>query len=324
MTDLTSLGYPQGYHLGFSAVIWWISIAVSLFLGTKLYFKARKSDLVNVKDMLRAKAITFIVGGINHSLLQIIVFFPSYFLQVRSLGLLLASFSFTFYYYNWEKYLTTINRIPTISTGVATIVALIEFIIIIFIPDVFDLSYNLLNLIYLLLLVVASVLYIYLIFIFSRNVKGVSRTVSWIWMGGMVLTHMYFIIEFPPGAGILPEFIVYYFPSVLLMVGMSMTYYGINTLFTHISSYYAQTQKCAVHRGIIEKGNPIHYCSSCGIVYCEQCFNEVIKKDGCWNCRKSFEPESKKKLFDDPIIELKEHKKVKDDLAQKMNNKPSD
>ena len=101
------------------------------------------------------------------------------------------------------------------------------------------------------------------------------------------------------------------------MFGMSMTYYGINTLFTQISSYYAQTQKCAVHRGIIEKGNPIHYCSSCGIVYCELCFNEVIKKDGCWNCRKSFEPESEKKQLDEPILKLKEHDESKKNLAKK-------
>ena len=324
MTDLTSFGYPPGYHLGFSAVLWWISIVVSLFLGIKLFINAKKSDLINVKAMLRAKAIGFILGGILHFLLQVIVFSPSHFLQIRSFGVLLISFSFVFYYYIWEKYLTSIKRIPTITTGVACIVALIELIILNFIPDLFFLSWDLMNSIYLLLLAVASVLYIYLIYIFSRNVKGVSRTVSWIWMGGMMITHIYFILEFPPGVSILPEFTVYYFPPILLIVGLSMTYYGINTLFTKISSYYAQTQKCAVHRGIIEKGNPIHHCPSCGIVYCETCFNDVIKKDGCWNCRKRFEPESEKKQLDEPILELKEADEPKKNLIKKESKNISD
>ena len=54
-------------------------------------------------------------------------------------------------------------------------------------------------------------------------------------------------------------------------------------------------QKCAVNRGTLEKGNTMHYCPSCGIIYCETCFNQVINKDGCWNCRHGAELEIEKK-----------------------------
>jgi len=42
MTDLSSLGYPQGYHLGLSAILWWIFIIVTIILGIGLYLNARK------------------------------------------------------------------------------------------------------------------------------------------------------------------------------------------------------------------------------------------------------------------------------------------
>lgn len=54
-------------------------------------------------------------------------------------------------------------------------------------------------------------------------------------------------------------------------------------------------QKCAVHRGTIEKGNTMHNCPSYDIVYCETSFNQIIKKDGCWNCRHGAELEIEKK-----------------------------
>ncbi len=82
-------------------------------------------------------------------------------------------------------------------------------------------------------------------------------------------------------------------------------------LFTQISSYYAYTQKCAVHRGTIKKGNPIHYCPSCGIVYCETCFNQVIKRDGCWNCRKGADVEIEEEWKFNQVIEPKKADKPK-------------
>ena len=128
-------------------------------------------------------------------------------------------------------------------------------------------------------------------------------------MGGMILTLVAgFSDSSLPGV---PAFMVLYFAPIGLMIGWSMAFYGVNKLFVQISSYYAQTQKCAVHRGTIEKGNTIHYCPSCGIVYCETCFNQVIKKDGCWNCRQGVDLESEKEWITEHIKEVEKDNKLK-------------
>ena len=81
--------------------------------------------------------------------------------------------------------------------------------------------------------------------------------------------------------------------------------------FSQISSYYAQTQKCVVHRGVIEKGKTVYYCPSCGITYCESCFNQVIKKDGCWNCQKGAEVEIEEEWKAEIVVEIEKAEKHK-------------
>ena len=311
MTDLTSLGYPSGYHLGFSSVLWWIFIIITAILGLGLYLNARKSDLINIKEMLRAKSIVYICTSIEFSLIQVAVFFPDIFLHYYFLGIFLACISLVIYLYYWEKNLTSIKRIPTIFTGISTIVAVIALTASIFFPDLPNFLWDFLILPTLLLVTIGFVLYIYLIYVFSKNVKGVSTKVSKVWMGGMILFLIALFFEHPPGVKMFPEFIVFYVSPIIYTFGLSMAFYGITKLFPQISSFYAQTQRCAVHRGTIEKGNPIHYCSSCGIVYCETCFNQVIIKDGCWNCRKGVELENEKEIIIDDTIELDKKDKIK-------------
>jgi len=313
MTDLTSLGYPEGYHLGFSSVLWWIFIIVTAILGVGLYLKARKSDLINVKEMLRAKFYVYTCISIQFSLVQVAVFFPYYFLQFYFFGLFFVTFSNTFYFYYWEKNLTRIKRIPTISVGTSSIVAFIALIISIFITDIPVILLNLLILSTLLLNTISLFMYISLIYSFSRNVKGGHVTmVGWIWIVGVILILLALFLELL-GVKFLPTFISFYLSPIIYMFGLSMAVYGISKLFTQISSFYAYTQRCAVHRGTIEKGTPIHYCSSCGIVYCETCFIQVIKKDGCWNCRKGVELEDDKdkELLIDDVLETNKPDKLK-------------
>ena len=245
------------------------------------------------------------------ALIQVGVLLPNYFFHLTIIGILIGSVAYFQYFYNWEKYLTSIKRIPTISTGATIIVGIIGLIILVFFPEFFNSLWNMLVLIHLLLAGVAEILYIYLIYQFSKNVKGVSNKVSWIWIGGMLLFMISFILENPPGVVVFPNYIVYYVPPILLPIGLGMAYYGINTLFANISSYYAQTQKCAVHRGVIGKGSTVHYCPSCGITYCDTCFNEVIVNDGCWNCRKGADPEIEKEWKIEQAIEIKKADKLK-------------
>ena len=311
MTDLTSLGYPSGYHLGFSFIFWWIFIIVTAILGLGLYLNARKTDLINVKEMLRAKSFFYICISIQTSLIQVAVFFPDIFSQFYFTGGVLVGFSLFIYLYYWEKNLTSIKRIPTIFGGASTIVEVIGLLASIFFPDLPNFFWYFLLLTILLPVTISFILYIYLIYAFSKNVKGVSTKVSIVWMVGVILGLISLLFEHAPGVKIFPTFVVFYVSPIFYMIGNSMAFYGIIKLFPQISSFYAQTQRCAVHRGTIEKGNTIHYCSSCGIVYCETCFNQVIIKDGCWNCRKGVELENEKEKIIDDTIELDKKDKIK-------------
>ena len=311
MTDLTSLGYPQGFHLGFSFILWNIVNIVIAVLGVKLYLNARKSDLINLKETLQAKSYFFIFVSIQNSLIQVAVFFPDNFLQLYFLGLFLFTFSLVFYFYFWEKNLTSIKRIPTISTEINIFVSFIGFTTSLLFTNSLNFFLDFLILIVISLLIVSFGLYISLIFAFSRHVKGVSTTVNGILIGGVILCLIGFSFENPPFVKMLPLFIVFYVAPILYMVGYSMAFYGINKHLSQLSSYYSQTNKCIVHRGIIEKGTTIHYCPSCGIIYCETCFNQVIKKDGCWNCRQGVDLESEKEWITEHIKEVEKDNKLK-------------
>jgi len=178
MSDLTSLGYPQGYHLGLSAILWWISIAIIAILGFLLYLNARKSDLINVKEMLRAKGLGYMYLSIYISSIQVVVFYPDNFLLFDLIGEFLSMSFLTLYFYYWEKYLTSLKRIPTISMGAASVISCGGLITYIFFPDLVIILLDILVIITLILTAIAFLLYICLIFAFSRHVKEVSTTVS--------------------------------------------------------------------------------------------------------------------------------------------------
>ncbi len=180
-----------------------------------------------------------------------------------------------------------------------------------FLPNLIGILLNFLLFTVLSLLTIAAILYIYIIFVFSKNVKGISTTVGVIWMMGMAFATIGLSFEHPPGVKIFPAFIVLYLAPIMYIIGFSMAVYGIIKLFAHISSYYAQTQRCVVHRGVIEKGNPIYSCPSCGITYCMKCFNQVIKKDGCWNCRKGAEMAIEEEWKTEIVVEIEKADKHK-------------
>jgi len=297
--------------MGLSAILWWISIVVIAILGVILYLNAKKSDLINVKEMLLSKAIAYVCVIVQVLLLQVGVFYPNYFIQFYLFGASLITISLAFYVYYWEKNLTSIRWVPTYSAVAASSLAVVGYVISLFSFELVLILVDFLLFIALSLVSVAAALYVYLIFIFSKNVKGIKINVSVIWMAGMALTMIGWSFAFPPGAKMLPPFTVLYLAPLLVAIGLTFATYGIITLFGQISSYYAQTQKCAVHRGTIEKGNIMFFCPSCGISYCESCFEQVIKKDGCWNCRHGVEVEIEKEWKVEQVVKVKKDVKPK-------------
>jgi hypothetical protein len=319
MTDLYSLGYPEGYRLGLSFVLWAIYIAVSVILGIFLYLNARKSNLINVKENFRAKSFLYICGSIAYSLVQVGVWLPDNFLHFFIVGTLINTFSGTIYFYYWEKNLTRIKRIPTVSAAGSFIVSVIGVISIFFFLDLASLLLNPFFLIGYSLSTLSFVFYCYLIYLFSKHVKGVAnRRIGTLWIGGIIMFLSGFFLDSPSGVLLVPEFIVVNIAPILAIVGMIIPVYCVNKYFVHVSSYYIQTQRCAVHRGDIGKGNPLYSCPSCGMVYCMSCYNQVIQKEGCWNCGEGGALEGQKERNDEPILESK--KKSTEQLREKHHS----
>ena len=111
-----------------------------------------------------------------------------------------------------------------------------------------------------------------------------------------------------------PEFFMIFSPLILIS-NIFLWYYGLNGVVDGISSYYHQERVCIVDRGIIPKNVHVFYCPNCLAIYCEKCYEEVIKKDGCWNCGKGYgstKEEEWQALENEPINVEIEKKSTKD------------
>ena len=320
MTDLSSLGYPQAYHAGLSFVLWNIFIGMMVILGFFLYMTARKSDLINVKEMFYAKSFLFICTGIYTSMIQVGVIFHENFAIFSFIGIVFSNFSIVIYMNYWEKNLTSINRIPTITAGISTVLAFTALIISLISPIILKDLTDLIAIIIFILLTISYGMYIYLIYGFSKNVKGSgNKTTGMVWMVGIILLLIAIYIDNPPLVTIMAEFNVLYIAPIFLTVANILSFYGVNRLFVQISSYYTHTQRCLVHRGEIGKGNPMYSCPSCGIVYCIPCYEQVIKKDGCWNCGEGSALEGEDEIKDYPVIESEEITEPKKNLTKRAD-----
>ncbi|MFX0102064.1 MAG: hypothetical protein ACFFCS_21035 [Candidatus Hodarchaeota archaeon] len=203
--------------------------------------------------------------------------------------------------------MTSIKRVPTVFAGVSFITSAIGLLFLLGTPDLSTNLVNFSNLIYYWATTLSFVLYCYLIYQFSVNVKGMkSRKISIAWIGGVIMLMSGSFLDSASGVQLSPGFLVFYGAPVITTIGMILAFYSVNKLFFRISSYYTQTQKCTVHRGEIGKGNPLYSCPSCDIVYCMPCYDQVIKKEGCWNCGKGSVVDMKEKQIVEPDLEQEE------------------
>ena len=99
----------------------------------------------------------------------------------------------------------------------------------------------------------------------------------------MAFYHTSIFLDYPPMYLIIP-----FFPpdvSPIFLIGSAILFgYALLGLVDGITAYYNQEHICTIHRGRIEKNASIYYCPSCTTPYCSKCYEQVIKKDGCWNC----------------------------------------
>lgn len=322
MSIPSNYGCPPEYHLGISSVLWWLAFALLAYMGIKLYLNARKTDFINGKEMFKGKGIFYSGISICILLLQLSVIIPDYFFIFYTSAFLTSSSTITFYYKVWERNIDSIRKIPTNSQAIASIILLGCVFVSILLEETAGPILDYLFFVAVVFLSIAVFMYAYMIYRFISNVEeGKMKKVGQIWIVGCLMAAIATAFEVPPVVKIFPPFFIYYITPVLWIAGYIMSFYGVNRLFLQVSTYYTQTQKCAVHRGPIEKGSQIHYCPSCEMTYCHTCYTKVIQNDGCWNCGTG----GKEEIISKPLEETVENNLVMDedkhDPKLKLENK---
>jgi len=312
-------GYPEGYHLGPSLVLWLILIALQMFYGTFLLLQAYKSHLINEKEIYRGTGFLCVGGGFLFLLMQIGVFMPEdYFLYYFGGCIVLLALA-TFYFYYWEKNLVNLKKIPTLIILINFSIYIITFLIILLFrvsPIVFI---SLIEMLTIFSGLLANCFIIIFVFLFTRRVKGTLRKKSILLIIGSSSFFLGQFIDHPPGMFLFPSLFILLSPLVF-MISFSFIFFGINGIADNVSSYYNQAHICLVHRGKITAERSIYYCPKCSTIYCQDCYEQVVRHDGCWNCgergKDMSKVKSEERLKDEEII-VKDGSK---ETPKKINN----
>lgn len=253
--------------------------------------------MINKKEIFLGTALWYISGCFAQLATQIGVFYPNYFNILINVTYGLAALGFLAYTYYWEKNLVDLKKVPTIIMGVAFILCLINIfsnILTVVLAPIIQV-----------LLLMGCFFLIFLVAQFTKNVKGNLRKMGFLLLFGLALTFTAITTDHDPLIMMAPELFIILSP-ILFIITTFATYFATVGICEGITSYYNQAHICTIHRGTIPKGEPIHYCSSCNTIYCQNCYEQVIKKDGCWNCGKGggeileFIPD--KKVEDEELI----------------------
>ncbi len=330
MSDFLSLdAYPPDYHLGFSMFLWFIYISVSLFIGIIYIFKAHKAQLINRKELYYGSGFFAFGSAGCFIFIQVGIFIPSQFPFWISIGFVSMVIGLLFLTYFWERNIGSLKKIPTLINLFTLIFTILNVIYIIITRDlVFDFFITTS-----ILLAFSNVVFlIILISIFTKNVRGDLRKYGLISISSILIYEIGIFLDHPPGVTLFPEITLILVP-LLFIIGFIFFFIYQEKIIDAISSYYQQENICTVHRGKIERGDTIYHCPSCNTTYCKNCFEQVVKKDNCWNCNHQFEEitesimkvdsEDKKSI----IIEDSEHiykKNSKETIKdKKLNHKKS-
>ena len=240
--------------------------------------------------MLFGSGLWFLCVGLMFILIQIGVFIPEYFFLFYSTGFSLTMFAFVFFFYYWEKNLVSLKRIPTIMAVFALIIS-ISTVILVFTTGEYIIK--LMPFITVLITLIGAVSLVILTIIFVKSVQGQLRVKGIYFIFGVFIIAFSAFTDHPPLIMLSPDLFIYLAP-VTFIIGNLILFYGIKGMIDGMSSYYNQANICTVHRGKISRGESVYYCPKCTTVYCQKCYDQVIKSEGCWNCSYQVELDKKK------------------------------
>jgi len=293
-------GYPADFHLGFSMIIWVVFISIMLIFGTFFLIKAYKTNLLNQKELYIGNGMVMYGMGSTFIFIQVAVLFPALFIILFSAASMsLLGFNMFFIYY-FEKNLVNLKKIPTIYSVIIFIFALLNFFYVIINRTFIFEFFGTLNV----FLTMIGYFYVFiLIVVFIKRTIGVLRTTGYIWISSLVLLYTGGFLDHPPVVTLLPE-VFALITAIIFIIGGILWFYSNKRLCDGIIAYYNQTQICTIHRGKITKDTHIYYCPNCSTNYCEKCYEQVIKKEGCWNCQEGVKTEDEDKWEREAISKI--------------------
>lgn len=204
--------------------------------------------------------------------------------------------------YFWEKNLVNLKKIPTLISGITLIFT---------VTNLLTETYWALQLIIAVLWLISFTFIIILFVKFIKSIKGSLKKMGFLYIFWILLFFIAVFTDHPPLIMFFPELFIYLCP-ILFIISFCLLYFSTIGVCDGITTFYNQVQMCTVHRGTISKGDTIYLCPTCKTIYCQRCYEQVIKQDGCWNCRTRGKDEDNKEWGHGEIS-----------IAEKVNNNNS-
>lgn len=272
-------GYPEGYRLGFEMYLWNIACIGGLILGIFFLIKAYKSSLINRKQLYLGNGLFYIAAGLGWFFDTLGFIFPDYYNLYHLISTSLINGVLISFLYYWERNLRKIRFNPVIWVVILYIISVV-FHLYFFLANINNPYFG-----FILITVIFYVMFfLYYLFIkFTIAVSGKLHKLGIILTLGMAFYHISIFLNIPLTYLIIPAFPPIISPFFVIGSGLIFGY-ALLGIVDGITAYYNQIHICTIHRGVVEKDQSIYYCPSCSTPYCNQCYEQVIKKEGCWNC----------------------------------------
>lgn len=271
--------YPEGYRLGFEMYIWYVTCIFCLIFGIIFLIKAYKSSLVNRKQLYFGNGLFYVAIGIGWLFVEMGFLYPDHYNLFRLLGPgLIYGITIIFFYY-WERNLKKMKFNPVIWAAIVFITAIslrLYFLLVNIYTAYLD--------VFLYFAIIFISIFLLLLFIrFTIAVSGKLHKLGITLIIGTVSYQISIFLDNPPIYLLLPTFPPIISP--LLLMGSALLFgFALLGIVDGITAYYNQTHICTIHRGVVEKNQSIYYCPSCSTPYCNQCYEQVVNREGCWNC----------------------------------------
>jgi len=298
--------YPIGYRLGIDMLFWVVNLGVSFLITIYFFIQIIQTRFINKKKLFFGTFFMAITIFFTHLLFQLAYILPNLYNIFVASGYIPTYLGLTIFIYYWENNIIKMKFIPTLLSTILTSFMFINFI--------FNLIFHqqLIEWMSILVPLGGIIVYLALIFVlfqFSQRVIGRLRYIGYIVILSIISYAIgytfdtYFIFE------LFPNFSPYVSP-VVVMISTVIFFYAIKAISDGILFYYQKTHICIVHKGKILKKELIFLCPNCSAIYCKNCYDQIIKDEGCWNCFELFKIDEENKVKKDiDITQLKNNKK---------------